>query len=175
MTLARVQTIKTCMHPAPARTHSPTDQPSWRHRNRMHPTSSHVPHDRNKKHPILEYYSSTYGVLCSLYSSYLVLVHAETRRKKKKRSKAANFHACVVRCPSHTDRCSRHESSRCFVLLHGSKTTRPRMPHRCACMWVLTPCSIYDDDRRQLVTPLIQYKPHARHVFGLTTAREEGN
>lgn len=128
MTLARVQTIKTCMHPA--RTHSPTDQPSWRHRNRMHLTSSHVPHDRNKKTS----YPTTAIVVRTEYSVLLLL--GARGNKKKKKSKAANFHACVVRCPSHTDRCSRHESSRCFVLLHGSKTTRPRMTHRCACMWV---------------------------------------
>lgn len=112
-------------------THALADRPA-----ELETPQPHAPHiqpraARSKQKNILSYYcnSSTYGVLCTPPTWC-------TRKQEEKKSKAANFHACVVRCPSHTDRCSRHESSRCFVLLHGSKTTRPRMTHRCACMWV---------------------------------------
>lgn len=74
------------MHPA--RTHSPTDQPSWRHRNRMHLTSSHVPHDRNKKTS----YPTTAIVVRTEYS-VLLLLGARGNKKKKKAKLQTSMHA----------------------------------------------------------------------------------
>lgn len=143
---------------------------------------AHAPHiqpraARSKQKNILSW--STI-VARTEYSVLLLLGVGARGNKKKKKEKKQSCKLPCMRCAvskPHWPLLTPWELALLCPLAREQNDTATHASSMCmhVSAVLLTPCSIYDDDRRQLVTPLIQYKPHARHVFGLTTAREEAN